>query len=181
VKVIAIATISVDGRITPPDAEGTPFSSPETGSNFVSVISTVGAVVSGRRTYDVVKDEMEQFITQSDGSVLNLVMTREPSGHEDQSQPDGLEFTREGPSELIGSLKQRGIQSIAIAGGGEIYAAFAAEQLIDEWIIAVEPLILGGGKPLLGSAAQQQLALEESRHLNDNTVLLRYRVEGPSK
>jgi riboflavin biosynthesis pyrimidine reductase len=36
--VTAIATISVDGKITPPEREGTDFSSAETGANFMFLL-----------------------------------------------------------------------------------------------------------------------------------------------
>lgn len=177
-KVTAITTISADGRITPPDAEGTAFSSPETGANFFSLISSVDAVISGRGTYDVVKEMMTDMAAGMDDTALNIIMTRSPSRYEDPTLPDNFEFTAQEPSELIKSLEERGIQSVVVAGGSQIYAAFAANQLIDEWIIVVEPLLLGGGKPLLASVAEQQLTLEEHKPLNEDTVLLRYRVEG---
>jgi len=176
-KITGIATISVDGRITPPDAEGTPFSSPETGENFFSLINSADAVVSGRRTYEVVKDMMIKMTAHSNGEALNVIMTRSPSRYEDPTLPEGFLFTDQEPSELLKSLEQRGVESVLVAGGAQIYAAFAASQLIDEWIIVIEPLLLGGGTPLLASVAEQQLALEESRHLNDSTMLLRYGVK----
>ena len=177
-KVTAIATISVDGRITPPDAEGTDFSSPETGANFFSLIRSADAVISGRGTYDVVKEMMTNMAADMDDVALNMIMTRSPSRYEDPSLPDNFEFTAQDPPELLKTLEERGVQSVVVAGGSQIYAAFAASLLIDEWIIVVEPLLLGGGKPLLATVTEQQLSLEEHKLLNEDTVLLRYRVEG---
>lgn len=179
-NVTAVATISLDGRITPPGGEGTSFSSAETGAHFFSLLNEADAVISGRRTFDVVKQMMLSMMDASSGPALSIVMTRSPAAHDFRSQPEGLEFTSLGARELLDDLERRGIDSVLVAGGAEVYAAFAASHAVDEWIIVVEPVLLGGGTPLLAFVAHQELSLVECRTLNTNTVLLRYRVEGPS-
>ena len=176
-RVIGVATVSVDGRITPPQAEGTPFSSRETGQHFFSLVGQSDAVVSGRRTFDAVKEMMIPMMSSSSQKGVNVIMTRSPSAYEKESFPDGLEFSSLAPGELVASLEQRRLESLLVAGGSQIYAAFAAEQLVDEWFIAVEPVILGAGLPLFGFAADQQLELLEHRLLNAGTVLLHYKVK----
>ena len=173
-QVVSIATISVDGRITPPGKEGTEFSSPETGQNFIAEIMASGAVVSGRRTYDVVKEMMLGMMRQMDGMGINVIMTRNPDQHREEGLPANLEFTDLGPEELVAELDRRGIQRVLLAGGAEIYAAFAAAGLIDEWILVVEPILLGGGTPVLAFEAEQKLRLAEQRMLNEGSLLLRY-------
>jgi dihydrofolate reductase len=179
-RVIGVATVSVDGRIAPPDAEGTPFSSRETGQHFFSLIGQSDAVVSGRRTFDEVKEMMIPMMSSSSRKAVNVIMTRSPAAYNKESYPDGLEFSSRAPGELVASLEKRGLESLLVAGGSEIYAAFAAEQLIEEWFIAVEPLILGGGKPLFAFVAEQQLELIEHRLINAGTLLLHYRVKPAS-
>ncbi len=175
-RVVGIATISVDGRITPPGEEGTPFSSPETRQNFVSEIRSAGATVSGRRTYDGVKQMMIAMLSQANTDAVSVVLTRDPQKHRDPSLPKQIEFTDRSPRELIQDLDRRGMKRVLIAGGGEIYAAFAAESLIDEWIVVIEPILLGGGRPLFAFETEQQLRLVASSRLNDSTMLLRYEV-----
>jgi dihydrofolate reductase len=179
--VTAIATISIDGRITPPGEKGTSFSSAETGANFMQLIASVDAVITGRRTFDVVRPMMLFTMEAHPSSIRNIVMTRDPDSHIDSSLPAELEFTSLSPAALLDDLDRRGVRRVAVAGGGEIYAAFAAAGLIDEWIIVIEPVLLGGGTPLFAFAARQDLELAEQRMLNGNTVLLRYRGKTQGK
>jgi dihydrofolate reductase len=175
--VTAIATISLDGRITPPDQEGTPFSSTETGANLFAALRANEVTVSGRRTFDVVRDLMRQVLQTEQDPPLGIVLTRDPAAHTEDAIDGRLEFTALAPDALVADLEARGYGTLLVAGGGEIYAAFAASDLVDEWVVAVEPVLLGGGTPLFSQVAEQQLRLREHRTLNDDTLLLRYEVD----
>lgn len=63
-----------------------------------------------------------------------------------------------------------------MAGGAEVDAASASAGLVDEWVVAVEPVLLGGGTPLFSQVAEQQLELREHGSLDDHTLLLHYDV-----
>lgn len=174
--VTAIATISLDGRITPPGQTGTPFASPETGTNFFATLRANDVTVSGRRTFDAVRDVMLHALRTEQDQPLNIVQTRDPAAYAKEAIAGQLEFTDLGPQALVADLETRGHKTLLVAGGSEIYAAFATAGLIDEWMVAVEPALLGGGTPLFSDVAEQRLALREHRPLNDNTLLLRYDV-----
>lgn len=174
--VTGIATISLDGRITPPAQQGTPFASPETRANFFAALRANDASVSGRRTFDAVRDMMLHALRTEQDVPMNIVQTRDPAAHAEEAIAGRLEFTDLGPDALVADLEARGHEALLVAGGGEIYAAFAAAGLVDEWMVAVEPVLLGGGTPLFSQVAEQQLALREHRSLNDDTLLLRYDV-----
>jgi dihydrofolate reductase len=54
-------------------------------------------------------------------------------------------------------------------------AAFRAERLISEYIVAVIPVILGAGIPLfVGAAAQESLSLAESKVFRNGIVQMHY-------
>lgn len=60
-------------------------------------------------------------------------------------------------------------------GGADLTAAFAAHDLVDEYLVYVNPLLLGSGKRLFPEAADRtRLRLEESREFGNGVVLLRY-------
>lgn len=60
-------------------------------------------------------------------------------------------------------------------GGADLAAAFAAHDLIDEYVIYVHPVLLGSGKRLFPQAADRSaLRLLESRTFGNGVVLLRY-------
>ena len=66
----------------------------------------------------------------------------------------------------------RGVVSI---GGAGLAAAAIAEDLIDEYRLFVNPVILGGGTPYFTPLAKPlDLRLTESRTFNSRVVYLRY-------
>lgn len=174
--VAGIATISVDGRITPPNQEGTPFASPETGAHFFAQLRDHDVSVSGRRTFDAVREMMVNALLHEQDMPKNVVWTREPDIHADDAIAGRLEFTDRDPESIVAELDAQGHRRLLVAGGGQVYAAFAAAGLIDEWFLAVEPILLGGGTPLFSDDATSDLALRSSRLLNDHTTLLHYDV-----
>ena len=70
-----------------------------------------------------------------------------------------------------------GNETWLVLGGGGLFAAFAAADLIDLWIVTVIPVMLGGGVPLLpaGGDSYEGLELVESRTLPGGCVQLHYR------
>ncbi|MBS2966656.1 dihydrofolate reductase family protein [Actinocrinis puniceicyclus] len=62
-------------------------------------------------------------------------------------------------------------------GGADIAAAFQRHGLVDEYRIYVQPVVLGGGKPLFRQGtARTGLRLVESRTFGNGVQLLRYQV-----
>lgn len=60
-------------------------------------------------------------------------------------------------------------------GGTELTAAFMRHGLIDEFRLYVQPVVLGGGKPLFPPGTDRtQLRLAETRTFGTGVVLLRY-------
>lgn len=60
-------------------------------------------------------------------------------------------------------------------GGADLAAAFAAHDLVDEYLVYVHPVLLGAGKRLFPQAADRtSLRLLESRVFGNGVVLLRY-------
>lgn len=171
--VIGVAVISVDGCLTRHAESGVSFASAEDQKEFRRAVKECGATVMGRRTFDAAR---ERILDSTDGSLLRTIVTREPSRYADLTQPGRVEFTAAGPREIVRSLSDRGYRSVAILGGAQIYDLFAAEGLITEWQITVEPRLFGAGTRILTRATDPELTLVEHRLLNANTLLLRYRV-----
>jgi len=169
-KVIAFATLSLDGRITRADEQGTSYSSPENISRFLGALDECDVVIFGRRTYEAVKEMMSAVPAE----LLSLIMTRTPERFADEAVPRRLEFTSRGPEEIVADMQARGKAVVGVAGGSAIYTAFAG--LIEEWQVTVEPVLLGAGIPLLTDLIDHELRLTEHRLLNTRTIFLRYDV-----
>ena len=93
--------------------------------------------------------------------------------------PPGVRLLREVDPEEIRRMKAERGGDISI-GGAEIAAEFLRLGLVDEVMVAIHPVILGGGAkrmiPELADATK--LALVESQVLDGRYVAMRYRLEG---
>ncbi|HSJ53821.1 MAG TPA: dihydrofolate reductase family protein [Anaerolineae bacterium] len=78
----------------------------------------------------------------------------------------------------VAELKQQPGKDILIFGSANLASTLARNGLIDEYRLAVTPLILGGGNPLFKpSPYQARLRLLEARPLKTGAVILRYEPE----
>jgi dihydrofolate reductase len=83
------------------------------------------------------------------------------------------------PVGAIRALKQEDGGGIYLAGGGNLAGQLLGE--IDELIVKVYPVVLGGGVPLFGTGfAPTSLTASEHQLLGDGTAVLRYRLTGTS-
>ncbi|HSK88759.1 MAG TPA: dihydrofolate reductase family protein [Anaerolineales bacterium] len=78
--------------------------------------------------------------------------------------------------EEVKKLKQGEGTSIIVFGSGTIVQQRTGARLIDEYYIAVTPVVLGKGKPLFGDVEKLNLQLVEARSFQSVNVLLRYEV-----
>ncbi len=75
------------------------------------------------------------------------------------------------PEEIL-KLKEK--EDITIIGSGTIVLQLANLDLIDEYHLAVVPVILGIGKPLFKDVKKMDLKLLEARSFKNGIVSLRY-------
>lgn len=71
-------------------------------------------------------------------------------------------------------LKQADGGPIIIFGSSSIVQQLSDAGLIDEYFLAVTPVVLGEGKPLFRDVKKLNLRLLEARHFKSGNVLLRY-------
>ena len=99
--------------------------------------------------------------------------------HHEQSAPKGanVTFVRGSVREFADDLRsEAGSRNIWVVGGGVLAAQFADAGLLDELILSVIPVVLGGGKQLLPmSGPTPPLELTASRTMGRGIVELRYR------
>lgn len=78
--------------------------------------------------------------------------------------------------EEIRRMKQRDGRDMTLLGSGSIVAQFAEQDLIDEYQILVDPVVLGTGTSLFQGITQRlNLTLTETRRFASGSVLLCYR------
>ena len=77
-------------------------------------------------------------------------------------------------TEEVERLKQGEGTSILVFGSGTIVQQLTDAGLIDEYFIAVTPVVLGKGKQLFREVQKRNLQLKQSRQFESGNVLLRY-------
>ncbi|MBI5858832.1 MAG: dihydrofolate reductase [Sphingobacteriales bacterium] len=77
--------------------------------------------------------------------------------------------------EKVQQIKNEPGKDIWLFGGASLVSSFLNEKLIDEFWLAVHPVILGGGKPLFSNVANKvSLKLIESKTYNTGLISLKY-------
>ena len=80
----------------------------------------------------------------------------------------------------VAALKEEPGRNIAVLGSGELVQTLIEHDLVDEYFLAVFPLVLGSGKRLFREADRPRtLNLVDSKTTTTGGVLLTYRRRGP--
>nr|AIA14963.1 Dihydrofolate reductase [uncultured bacterium] len=158
-----VATVSADGFIARDHNELADWSSKADKKLFVELTKRSGVMVMGSATYKTIGRALP--------GRRNIVYTH---GTIDQ---EGIETTSETPTDLLKRLEQEGCTEVSICGGATIYGMFLRAGLVTDIYLTVSPLLFGTGISLLASTLDVQLALKDSRLLDENSMLLHYKVE----
>jgi len=80
--------------------------------------------------------------------------------------------------EEVARLKAEPGKNIAVLGSGDLVQTLIAHNLVDEFFLAVFPIVLGSGKRLFRDADQaQKLSLVDSKTTGTGGVILTYRPQ----
>jgi dihydrofolate reductase len=171
---VFIAT-SLDGFIAGPNDELDWLSgdgSGETEDTFTPFLAGIGALLMGRRTFDVVAGFSGPWPY---GSTPVLVATGKPLA---SAQPTVRPVTGDIDALIAEAKRVAGDRDVYLDGGALIRSAFDA-RLVDELTVTVAPTTLGAGVPLFaGTAARHPLELLSTRALGGGMVQMRYRPRG---
>jgi dihydrofolate reductase len=79
-------------------------------------------------------------------------------------------------AEEVPKLKQQSGKNIAVLGSGQLVQALIENDLVDEYLLTIYPLVLGGGKRLFRDDEQlRRLELVDSKTTSTGGVALTYR------
>jgi len=160
---IADRNDKIDWLLNIPEPEGTDY-------GYNDFIENIDALVMGRRSFETVCSFDVAWPYNRHVFVLSTTM---------QSIPDKAKgkatLIRGSLSEVLEKLHKEGFKNLYI-DGGIVIQSFLEADLIDEMIITIIPILLGGGVPLFGALpAHMEFELVESKVINDSLVQNHYR------
>jgi dihydrofolate reductase len=161
---------SLDGFIAGPDGEydWIPL---DPDIDFAAMYAAYGAIVMGRKSYEVA------------GGDIGVPGVELPVYVYSRTQPEGerqgVTFVRDAFAHVT-RLKQEEGKPVWLWGGGDLCREMAAAGLVDGVDVAILPILLGGGIPMLPApAARLPLRLRGHRvYQKTGTVFLEYDVIG---
>lgn len=161
---------SLDGFIARPDGSYD-WLVADPSIDFGALYKEFDAAVMGRKTYEV------GLAAGADGSIPGadvVVFSRTlPT-----STSRGVRVTNEDPRAVVTELKKRKGRDIWLFGGGELFRYLLDGGLVDTVELAVMPVMIGGGIPVLPPGTAANLVLSDIQRLPSGIVVLAYSVKG---
>ncbi|MFM7271196.1 MAG: dihydrofolate reductase family protein [Actinomycetes bacterium] len=145
---------------------------PEGPGGFAAFDARIGALVMGRSTYDWVEAELDRTGMVWPHRQPTWVLThREPP----VVVPDAPITFTDAPIDAVATAMRAaaGARDCWIVGGGQVATGFATAGLLDEVIVAIAPVLLGAGTPII--TTHLDLALVSAER-NGGLAVLSYRV-----
>jgi dihydrofolate reductase len=170
-KVILYIATSVDGYIAKPNNDLSFLSLVQQNGEdygYAHFLKTIDTVILGRKTYDWIMTQVSVF---PHVDLNSYIVTRTPK------PAIGKTSFYTGPLKpLIETLKTEKGKNIFIDGGAEIVNELLKENLIDEFIISIIPVLVGNGiKLFLDGRPEQKLELIASRDYEKGLVQMHYK------
>ncbi|MBT2755426.1 dihydrofolate reductase [Mesobacillus foraminis] len=152
-KVILYIAMSMDGYIARTNGDIDWLQEAERlgeGDNgYTDFYETVDTVIMGRNTYEHILSLVKEYPYPD---IKNYVFCRS----EKKSHPF-IEFINDDPNRFVQKLMKRKGKNIWLVGGAELVNSFLKENLVDEMIITVIPILLGEGIPLFKEGIPENL------------------------
>ena len=180
----AVVVSSIDGYITKHDGAATDWASPEDQKHFFGFLRSCDVSVMGGETYRASRTAILAGVARRDNQAPDksrprrkVVWTRDPDTYAADAVLGLLEFTNEPVGAIVTTLRRDGHQRCAVLGGGELYGAMLAADLIDEIVLTIEPVAFGTGVRHTGTGhvINGRFSLADVERLNADTLLLTYR------
>lgn len=136
---------------------------------YVAFLDTVDTVIMGRKTYDWV---MEQVPVFPHTNLTSYIITRT-----NRPTVGNIRFYTGNLKELVNKLKNEDGATIFVDGGAEIVQTLLDEGLIDELILSVIPILVGGGVRLFKDGLlRQSLELISAKSFESGLVQVHYKL-----
>jgi dihydrofolate reductase len=163
--------VSLDGFIAGPNGEYD-WIVMDPSIDFAAMYKEFDTAVMGRKTYEVVTAQGGHGAMPG-LDVVVFSRTLPPATY------PGVRIVSDDPSEVVAALKAKPGRDIWLYGGGVLFRSLLDAGLVDTVEVAVVPVLLGAGTPLLPPGATTKLILADQKTLPASGIMaLSYSVPG---
>jgi dihydrofolate reductase len=139
--------------------------------DYLESLNAFDVVLMGRKTYEV---GLKVGVTNPYPNMKSYVFSRTIK----ESPNERVEIVSENIIEFVKALKDETGRDIYLCGGGELATMLFAENLIDEILVKIHPVLAGSGIRLFSGAVKQtNLEFIASRTFRTGVVVIHYRVK----
>ena len=165
--------VSLDGFIAGPNGEYD-WIVTDRAIDFGAMFKEFDTAVMGRKTYEATTAQGGQGAMPGIDVVV-FSRTRPAATY------PGVRILNDDPGEVVAALKEKPGRDIWLFGGGELFRSLLDAGLVDTVELAVMPVLIGTGIPLLPPGAAAKLELADQKILpTSGIVVLAYTVAGSS-
>jgi dihydrofolate reductase len=163
--------VSLDGFIAGPNGEHD-WIVMDPAIDFAALFKEFDTAVMGRKTYEVVAAQGGHGALPG-LEVVVFSRTLRPATY------PGVRIVNDDPRAVVAALKATPGRDIWLYGGGDLFRSLLNAGLVDTVEVAVVPVLLGGGIPLLPPGAATKLTLADQKTLPaSGIVALSYSIPG---
>ena len=176
-KVIAEIAVSVDGFIEGPGGELDWLVFDEEEGYVNEFLSRFDVIFYGRMAYERFGAHLQESSDRREDFAATVINMRKYVFSRNMKHVAGNGMMiNDNIKDEVKQIREEEGKDIWLCGGADIISTFANLRLIDEYLLAVQPTILGSGKPLFANVDHPiRLELLEAGRLDSGVVLLNYR------
>ena len=182
-KIILNLTLTLDGFIEGPNGEIDWIvgdSSTDFGDILNEIIRDKDAIFYGRKSYELWGNYSPEQGSQKLKNAYALMHTKTKYVFSATKKSDGTNaiFINGNIKQRVEEIKQQPGKNIWLYGGASLITTFLNLDLIDEYHLAIQPVILGKGKPLFQNIEQRhRLKLIETKGDPSGVAVLIYETD----
>lgn len=186
-KIILNLAVTLDGFIEGPNGEIDwcsmdlePEDQPATESHFDQFLARIDTIFYGRVSYEMWGEyQPAENASQAEKNLWQGVHSKSKYVFSKSGKPPGSNATliSSGIAKRVQSIRDQPGKDIWLYGGAGLITSFMSLGLIDTFLLAVHPVILGAGKPLFaGLEKRTELILKSTVTSRSGVILLEYEV-----
>ena len=174
-KIIAGLFISLDGVVESPQNWQLPYFNDELGAAVGSLMAATDTMLLGRRTYQ----EFAGFFADQTGDANADRMNNTPklvaSTTLEKAEWRNSTLIKGNVAEEIARLKGQPGGSIGMSGSATLVRSLLRDNLLDELVLMIHPIVVGSGKRLFEDMDEQvMLTLVDSQTFSTGVLSLTY-------